>query len=75
MINTKKLVMCLMALVLILSGCGEVSDSINNENNGSTQNNANNSFYQEYTKFIKNKPENISNNIDNIKENIRFIFD
>lgn len=75
MINTKKLVMCLMALVLILSGCGETSDSINNENNGSTQNNANNSFYQEYTKFIKNKPENISNNIDNIKENIRFIFD
>lgn len=75
MINTKKLVMCLMALVLILSGCGETSDSINNENNGSTHNNANNSFYQEYTKFIKNKPENISNNIDNIKENIRFIFD
>lgn len=75
MINTKKLVMCLMALVLILSGCGEISDSINNENNGSTHNNANNSFYQEYTKFIKNKPENISNNIDNIKENIRFIFD
>lgn len=75
MINTKKLVMCLMALVLILSGCGETSDSINNENNGSTHNNANNSFYQEYTKFIKNKPENISNNIDNIKENISFIFD
>ena len=75
MINTKKLVMCLMALVLILSGCGETSDSIKNENNGSTHNNANNSFYQEYTKFIKNKPENISNNIDNIKENISFIFD
>lgn len=75
MINTKKLVMCLMALVLILSGCGETSDSINNENNGSTHNNANNSFYQEYTKFIKNKLENISNNIDNIKENISFIFD
>lgn len=75
MINTKKLVMCLMALVLILSGCGETSDSINNENNGSTHNNANNSFYQEYVKFINNKPENISNNIDNIKENISFIFD
>lgn len=75
MINTKKLVMCLMALVLILSGCGETSDSINNENNGSTHDNANNSFYQEYTKFIKNKPENISDNIDNIKENISFIFD
>lgn len=75
MINTKKLVMCLMALVLILSGCGETSDSINNENNGSTHNNANNSFYQEYTKFIKNKPENISDNLGNIEENIRFIFD
>ena len=75
MINTKKLVMCLMALVLILSGCGETSDSINNENNGSTHNNANNSFYQEYTKFIKNKPENISDNLGNIKENISFIFD
>lgn len=75
MINTKKLVMYLMALVLILSGCGETSDSINNENNGSTHNNANNSFYQEYTKFIKNKPENISDNLGNIKENIVFIFD
>lgn len=75
MINTKKLVMCLMAQVLILSGCGETSDSINNENNGSTHNNANNSFYQEYTKFIKNKPENISDNLGNIEENIRFIFD